>query len=332
MLPVAPLLMRAGAPASFSIIQRWHVGGNGAWNRLTADPVNHRLYVTRGDRIVVVNTLTGKQAGEVGGAKSIRTVCLSPNGQTGYFTDAGSGSVRVFDRGTLRLGASIPTGADPDAAVLDAGTNTLVVLNDRSESAALIDTTTERAVATVALPGRPASAVSDGQGVTFVTINDSAEIARIDLRNRKVLGTWPIPGCSGASGLANDATEHRVYAVCENNRLFALDARNGQTLTSVELPDGTREVAFDPTRKLLFAASGGGTLKIFETGHSSRRLAALQTVKTMAGARTMAVDSSTGQVYLDTAEFGLRTGETSEELRFRPTPVPGSFVVLVVAD
>ncbi len=182
----------------------------------------------------------------------------------------------------------------------------------------------------MALPGKPASAVTDGQGLAFVNINDAQELARIDLRSGKFFGTWPLPGCSGPIGLTIDPAQHDLYSVCENNILLEIDARNGRLLSSVELPEGTRDIAFDPKRKLLFAASGGGTLTVLETNRS-RRLAALQTIKTMPGARAAAVDSSTGAVYMDTAEFGLRTGETSEELRFRPTPVPNSFVVLVMS-
>lgn len=324
-----PLIVVASSSAAFRIVHRWRIGGNGAWNRLTADPANHRLYLTRGDRIVVVDTTTGKQTGEITGSKSTRAVCLNPNGQTGYFTDGANGLVRVFDRATLRLSASIPAGSDPDAAVFDSSSNTLLVLNDDSKNATLINASVNRVKATVALPGRPGSAVTDGQGVAFVNVNDTREIARIDVRRGEFIGTWPIPGCSGPSGLAIDPAQHALYSVCENNSLLEVDARNGHVLSSTRLPEGTRDIVFDPARKLLFAASGGGTLTVLDT--SPGRLAALQTIKTMAGARTVAVDSSTGAVYLDTAEFGLRTGETSEELRFRPTPVPDSFVVLVIS-
>jgi YVTN family beta-propeller protein len=330
LLLAVPLLVRARSSNSFGIIHRWRIGGNGSWNRLTTDPANHRLYLTRGDRIVVLDTRTGEQIGEVTGAKSARTVCLNSINQTGYFTDGASGLVRVFDLGTLRVIASIPVGVDPDAAVFDSGSNTLLVLNDGGKSATLIDASANRPIATVALPGRPASTVTTGQGLAFVGINDLHEIARVDLHSRQVIGAWPISGCSGLSGLAIDRAQHHLYAVCENNRLLTLDARNGQLLSGIGLPEGTRDVVFDPRNRLLFAASGGGTLTVL-AAKGSHAVTPLQIVKTMAGARTAAVDPSTGQVYLDSAEFGLRTGETSEELRFRPTPVANSFVVLVIS-
>jgi len=44
----------------------------------------------------------------------------------------------------------------------------------------------------------------------------------------------------------------------------------------------------------------------------------------------MTVDHDDGKVYLVTAKFGMNTAATSEELKFRPTPVPDTFSVIVV--
>ncbi len=235
--------VRGRSSASFSIVARWHIGGDGAWNRLTTDPVNHRLYVTRGDKILVVDTLTGKQSGEITGSKSIRAVCLNPNGRTGYFTDA-SGMVRVFDQSNLQLRASIPAGTHPDTVVFDSKSNTLFVLDDRGPTGTLVESSANRPLATIALPGRPAAAVTDGQGIGFVSISDSKELVRIDLLARKLSGTWPLLGCSGPTGLAIDSSRHQLYSICENNRLLVLDARTGRHLSSTELPEGTRDIVF----------------------------------------------------------------------------------------
>jgi DNA-binding beta-propeller fold protein YncE len=329
-LIATPLVVRARSSASFRIIDKWHIGGTGTWNRLMADPENHRLYVTRGEKIIVVDTLTGKQIGEIAGSKSIRTVCLNPDSHTGYFTDSVSGVVRVFDVQTLRVTGSVVVGIDPDAAVFDEQSSTLLVLNDGSKDATLIATADNCALATITLPGRPASAVTNEEGLAFVSLNDSKELVRIDLRNHKLLGTWSEPDCSGPSGLAINPAKHVVYSVCENNRLVALDSRTGQLLSTADLPEGTRDIVFDMRRKLLFGASGSGTLTILKADHAGH-LALLQTLRTMPGTRTVAVDSSTGRVYLDASQFGQRTGDTSEELRFRPTPIPNSFLVLVIA-
>ena len=44
----------------------------------------------------------------------------------------------------------------------------------------------------------------------------------------------------------------------------------------------------------------------------------------------MIVNQQDARAYLVTSKFGQNTGAVSEELQFRPTPVPGTFSVIVV--
>jgi hypothetical protein len=61
------------------------------------------------------------------------------------------------------------------------------------------------------------------------------------------------------------------------------------------------------------------------------KFAVVENVATQKGARTMALDPKTHEVYLVTADFGPAPAATPENPRPRPTMVPGSFVVLVFA-
>jgi hypothetical protein len=56
----------------------------------------------------------------------------------------------------------------------------------------------------------------------------------------------------------------------------------------------------------------------------------IQTLATKRGARTMALDQTSGKVYLVTADFGPPPAPTDDEPNPRPVTIPGSFVVLVV--
>jgi translation initiation factor 2 gamma subunit (eIF-2gamma) len=56
----------------------------------------------------------------------------------------------------------------------------------------------------------------------------------------------------------------------------------------------------------------------------------LQQIKTQPGARTMIVGHEDGKAYVVTAKFGMNTATASEELQYRPTPVPGTFSLLVI--
>jgi len=71
------------------------------------------------------------------------------------------------------------------------------------------------------------------------------------------------------------------------------------------------------------------TLFIFRRD-AALKYSKLQQVKTQTGARTMVVSQKDSKAYLVTSKFGQNTGATSEEIQFRPTPIPGTFSVIIV--
>jgi len=87
--------------------------------------------------------------------------------------------------------------------------------------------------------------------------------------------------------------------------------------------------AFDDERALAFASCGEGVLTIVHED-SPDKFSVLENVPTQRGARTMALDPSTHQVFLVTANFGPRPAATAENPRPRPPILPQSFVLLVV--
>src|SRR5207244_9635147 len=89
--------------------------------------------------------------------------------------------------------------------------------------------------------------------------------------------------------------------------------------------DATRS---DPATGLAFSPKGEGTLTFVHEA-SPDKFTVVDNVQTQRGARTMALDTKTHNVYLVTAEFGPPPAATAENPRPRPTMVPNSFVVLV---
>jgi DNA-binding beta-propeller fold protein YncE len=318
-----------GEPRRYSVIEKWKLGGEGGWDRLAVDSKQNRLYVLRSNRIVVVDTRTGQKLGEINGARNVHSVCLDPDGQQGWLADGAAGMVDAFDRSTFRITASIPIKDDPDAMVFDPTTRSVFAFTGEGHGVTAIDGLSNRILGTLSLPGRPAEAVSDGKGALFASLQDTSRIVRIDTTSREIRSNWPLPTCIGPTGIAVD--HGRVFSVCENRQLLAIDAATGKILASTEVEEGARNLAVDPQSRTIFVASGSGTLSVVKQ-RSSGELWVAQTLKTQPGARTLALDSATSRIYLPTAQFGMRTGEISEELRFRPTPVPGSFVVVVVGD
>jgi YVTN family beta-propeller protein len=332
---IAPTLLLAATPTvppQFHVQDRWNLGGQGGWGFLVLDAPAHRLYIPRTNRVMVVDTVTGKLVGEVEDMKNIRDIALDDSGKYGYVTDVTDGSagfVRVFDRSTLKLVTSVPTGAIPDSIVFDPTTKSVFVFNSRGHNATVIDVAANQVVATIPLGGRPGSAVTDGKGRVFVALPALGEITLIDAAAKKVAASWQLAPCTGPTGLAIDSIDHQLFTTCEDHKLVAISADTGHVTAIGDVPPNPGDIDFDSKHQMVFVADASGTLTIFH--HDSPfKYTKLQKINTQPGARTMIVNQQDAKAYLVTSKFGQNTAAVSEELQFRPTPVPGTFSVIVV--
>jgi YVTN family beta-propeller protein len=317
----------ARAQKQFTIQDKWKVGGEGGWDYLTADSAAHRLYVTHGGRVEVLDLTTGKSVGAITGLQGTHGVALDDAGKFGYISDGRANTVVVFDRTTLATVATIPAGTNPDGIAFEPVTKTVWAFNGRSNNATVIDTATRKVIATVPLPGKPEFPVADGKGKVFDNIEDKNEIVRLDAKNPKVTATWSISPCESPSGLAIDLTGRRLFAVCDGKKMAVVDANTGKVIATPTIGDGPDAAAYDAKNKLAFSSNGEGTLTVVDASNNDYKV--VQTLATQARARTMALDAATGKVYLVTAQFGPAPAATADNPRPRPSVLPDSFIVLV---
>jgi YVTN family beta-propeller protein len=315
--------------SQYHIVERWKIGGEGGWDYLLADGPAHRLYVTHNSRVEILNTQTGKVVGAVTGMKSTHGIALDTDGKTGYISDGAGNSVVVFDRSSLQTLATIPAGTNPDGIVFEPSTHTVWAFNGRSKNVSVIDAVGRKVIATIPLPGKPEFPAVDGKGTIFVNIEDKNEIVKLDASTRTSVAEWPLAGCESPSGLAFDVPGHRLFSVCDGNKMAVTDSLSGKVLSTPAIGESPDAASFDGTHKLAFSSNGGdGTLSVIDT--SKNKYPTVQTLKTAKGARTMTLDSSDGRVYLVTAEFGTAPAATAAMPHPRPSVLPGSFTVLVV--
>jgi YVTN family beta-propeller protein len=319
-------------PHEFRVQRQWILGGKGGWGLLSIDTVAHQLYIPRNNRVMVVDTETGTLLGEIDGMTNVREMALDDSGKYGYVTDPTDGTasfVRVFDRSTRKLVTSVPTGRIPAAIVFDPTTKSVFAFNSHDHSVTVIDSATNQVTATIPLTGRPGSAVVDSSGNIFVTLPALGEITRIDAAQKKVSTSWQLTPCAGPVGLAIDSAHHQLFTICENHKLVTVNADTGHVTAIGDAPSNSGDIDFDSRHNMLFLADASGTLTIFHRD-SPIKYSRVQKVKTQPGARTMILNHKDAKAYLVTSKFGQNTGTVSEELQFRPTPVPGTFSVIVV--
>jgi len=322
-----PILYSAGfAQSGYHLLDKIQVGGDGGWDILIANPANHRLYVSHGSHVVVIDTSTDKVVGDIPKTNGVHGVAFGP--EYGFTTNGRDNAVSMFSLKDLSVSSNIPTGKNPDAIVYDKPTNRVFVFNGGSNDATVIDAATGKVAGTVALGGKPEFAVSDDNGKVFVNLEDKNSIAALDAKNMTVLATWPIAPCDGPSGLAIDRKTSRLFAACEK-QMVAVDSKTGKVVATVPTGTGTDGMEFDPALKYVFAPNGGdGTLTVIHED-SPDKYSVVENVKTEPRARTMALDAKSHKVYLPTAQFGVAPKATAEQPRPRAPMLPNSFVVLV---
>ncbi len=327
-----PVVMAAESGASgstVSVTQRLALGGTGGWDDLTVDPAAHRLYLSRSDRVMVVNTLDGKLIGEVPNTSGVHGIALVPDRNIGFTSNGKTDSVTVFDLKTLKsLGEIKASGNNPDAIVYDPATQRVIVFNGHSANAPVIDAGSRTVVGTVALDGKPEFARADGQGRVFVNIEDKGEISVIDPKTATVVASWPLPGCEEPSGLALDIAHRRLFSACGNGKMVVTDADSGKHIADIPIGAGPDGAAFDSANGLVYSPNGhDGTLTIAHQDDADH-YSVVATIPTQKSARTMTLDETTYRLYLPAAEFGPLPANAPRHTR--PPMNPDSFIVLVI--
>jgi YVTN family beta-propeller protein len=316
--------------AAFTVKDTWRLGGDGSWDYLSVDGAAHLLYIARLNRIMVVDTQSGKLVNEIGGLQHSHGVAFDDKGQLGYISDGGSGSVIAFDRSTLKIVTTIPAGKNPDAILFEPTKRRVFAFNGASKDATVIDAATNKVLTTIPLPGKPEFSATDGNGNVFVNIEDTNQLLHIDAATLKVTASWSLAPCKAPSGLAIDVEHNRLFSVCDNAKMTVVDCQSGKLIATAPIGEGADAVVYDNKRGLVFSSNGeGGNLTILHQD-SPDHYTVRQTLTTKPGARTLALDDTTGEIYTVTASMGHKPAPTKEVPNPKATVLPDSFVVLVV--
>jgi YVTN family beta-propeller protein len=114
----------------YKVVATWKVGGDGGWDYLTADGDGHRLFIARGTRVMVVDTESGKQVGEIPDTAGVHGVALDYELGRGFTSNGREDTVSVFDLKTLAVEKKIKVGNSPDAILYDPFSKRVFTFNE----------------------------------------------------------------------------------------------------------------------------------------------------------------------------------------------------------
>jgi YVTN family beta-propeller protein len=317
--------------ANYAISAIWQVGGIGGWDYLALEPSGARLFISRGERVEVVEASSGRRTGIIPNTSGVHGIAFAPELKRGYTSNGRANTVTAFELDTLRVIQESPVaGKKPDAILYEPRGQHVFAADGASNDISVLDPSTLQILTSIALPGPPEFMVTDAAGTVFVNIETEAgKLVAIDAKSLKIKATWPLPGCANPSGLALDAANHRLFSVCEGQVMAVTDSLTGKQVFRVAIGRGPDAAAFDSELGFVFSSNGiDGTLTVIHQD-TPDRYRVIATVQTQKSARTLALDPATHRLFLAAARLGDTPPATADQPHPRPSIAPDSFVILV---
>jgi DNA-binding beta-propeller fold protein YncE len=313
---------------SYHLVKKVTLGGDGSWDYFDVESTTHRVFIPRRTHVMVVDAI-GKLLADLPIMGS-HAIAFAPEFNRVFTSDNEQQTVTIVDPATLEVTGKVKLpGRNSDGILYDPASKRLFTFNtDGGNDSTAIDAKTGKVVGSVPLGSKPESAQSSGTGRIFVNMEERNQIIEFDSTTLKVLNAWPIAPCKEPSGLAIDVVHKRLFAGCHNKLMAVIDYTDGKVVATVPIGEGVDANRFDPGTGLVFASCGDGTITVAQE-ESPNKYTVVQTISTLPGARTMAIDTSNHNVYTVTATFGPAAAAAQDNPRPRPAVVPNTFTLLI---
>jgi len=130
----------------------------------------------------------------------------------------------------------------------------------------IIDTKTFKLLGNFSLPGKSSSAMAVDRAAEKMYVNNTgtSEVLVVDLRTRKVIATWPVPGAKGLNGIGLDEANHRFFTASRNPAKFwVFNTDTGKVVASLPCTAFNDHMIFDAPHKRIYI-TGTDTATVIE--------------------------------------------------------------------
>ncbi len=311
------------AESTYHVTHHEALPGDVKWDYLNYDVVSKRLFITRGDRVDVYDTVLGQVVGTVADTPSVHGVALSPELNKGFTSNGRNNTVTVFNLSSLKPIGVLPAGKKPDAIVYDSFTQRVFAANGESGTLTVIDAVRNEVIGTIVVGGKLEFMAADGKGKLYMNVEDHNALAVVDTVTLSLIARYDLSvSCDEPTGLSIDSATERLFVGCRNQKMAVVSGKTGEILATVPIDKGCDATAYDSALKVAFSSNGEGTLTII----SAVTYSVQQTLVTQPTARTMALDATNHRIYTVAADI-----ETPGSAGVRPKLRPGTFSLLTVS-
>jgi len=320
---IASLL--AQSSSSYRVTHTYTLGGDGTWDYIVPDPPNHRLFVARQNRVMVIDENSGMLLGEVTGIQGAHGTAIAEKTGHGFATSGNDQSVVMFDLKTFKALGRIPAAEDADAIVYDPSSNRVFTLNGDAHSSTVIDARAGTLITNIALGGKPEYGASAGDGKVYANLTDTSEVVEIDAKSAAVTRRWFTAPCKQPVSMALDIVHNRLFSGCRSGVMAVSDYKAGKVVATLPIGAGVDGAGFDAASGNAFASNADGTLTVIHQD-TPDQYRVIETLQTPQGARNMGLDPTNHRVFIVSATFGpVPAGG-----RGRGPVLPGSFTLMTI--
>jgi len=346
LLILSPVVFQAAPQDSgYRVLRTIPLGGEGGWDYVTVDSAARRVYIPRSTHILVIDADSGKQVADIQGMNGLHGVAVAPEFNRGFVTGNKTeqeGTVYVFDLKTMMLTSSIKSNSiDTDSLLYDPSTKRVYVNNGDGMNLTVVDAATAKVAGAMPFNANPEAAAADGKGSIFQDYEDKGQVIEYDAMKLTIKNKWPTPGCDAPVAMAMDKMNRRLYIGCRGKGatapgvMIVMNADNGKVVASMPIAIGVDGDVFDPATGNVFATcrdSGDGKTGATYIFHadSPDKISLVATVKTIYGARTVALDSKTHHIFSIGTEKNDPVPPTAKNPNPRPKPVLSTFELLEI--
>jgi DNA-binding beta-propeller fold protein YncE len=261
------------------------------------DPSAHRILAahTGAGTLELLDLNLGKpmNAIPVGDAQG---VAVDVRGHRYFLGNDKKQSIVTLDSKSLKQISEVKVDGPVDAIAFDPKNGLVFAAMDDGNLLWVVDPKAAKVIATIPIPGVPEVLEYDPKtDRIYLNIKDKDLVVKINPGTKKVEASWPTAPVTSPHGLAIDSARGRIYIAGKNGALVSLAMISGKVLSSIEIPPGTDQIAFDTSTRTIYSACRG---YIGVSEDTDKGLKSIGRVPSAMGSHTLAIDPKTHDVWV----------------------------------
>jgi DNA-binding beta-propeller fold protein YncE len=253
--------------------------------------------------LYVVDTKTNKVVNTIHGLPGITGLEYVPGFHKVYTSNWGEEKVGVVDLRAKSVIKRLPTESKPNGITYAEPFRKVYVVNTLGKAVSVVDVNKDEIVKVLRFNSETGTPGYDAVAKKiYVTLRSTNEVAEIDPSTDRVIGQYPVEGCTFNHGMAVDAEHHRAFLLCGGTRnvtIFALDSH--KTIAHFPIPAGADVVKFDSGLGRAYAACSSGSISVVQEDIPDlfRKIEDFPVQKLV---HSLAIDPATHRVYVPEQE------------------------------